>query len=256
MAMELLVLTAALATVPPIHLTTTGIPGEMVVSWSSPGAPIHDNETLSCVRYGYNASSLTKTATATPSVMTTDTEDLATYDYCGIIFETHTLHMVRLADLRPADNVYYTVDSNGCSTGQTTDRERARETAAATTTPQLSRTHRFRTPPLDPASSVRFLATADVGDPVSHPWTALPEMARECTTSDPSFSILNVTLGLHIGDIAYNLGTYVCTSCGTVHSLVCCTMHSHLRRYCSHSLLSSLSLSLSLSLFRHQPQWR
>ena len=40
--------------------------------------------------------------------------------------------------------------------------------------------HSFRTPTLELASSLRFLATADVGDPISHSWTALPYMAEQC----------------------------------------------------------------------------
>ena len=64
----------------------------------------------------------------------------------------------------------------------------------------------FRTPPAEPAAALRFLATADVGDPVSHSWTALPQMAEQCgQLSAGAAPGPPVELGLHIGDIAYNL---------------------------------------------------
>ena len=62
--------------------------------------------------------------------------------------------------------------------------------------------HSFRTPTLELASSLRFLATADVGDPISHSWTALPYMAEQCrATSTPGADLgPPFELGLHIGE--------------------------------------------------------
>ena len=201
-------------TVPPpaAHLTLTGDPTEMVVSWGqllpgttpaprNSGPPGWDpwglgnrsDAVRGRVRYGTEAGALSHTATNSSLLMLSDTESMATYDYCGTVWVTHRLFSVLLTGLPADSQIFYTVDT--ISTDET------RSAAGAVQS--------FRTPPLEPAATLRFLATADIGDPVSHSWTALPQMAEQCRTAaaaghgaglGPPFA-----LGLHIGDIAYNL---------------------------------------------------
>ena len=134
------------------------------------------------VRFGTAKDKLTRSAMNHSVVMLSDTEDMATYNYCGGGMVTHTLYTVLLQGLPADSKIFYQVDT-------------LMEGVAGPASPMLS----FRTPPLEPAATLRFLATADVGDPVSHSWTALPQMARQCQEADdgPLFE-----LGLHIGDIA------------------------------------------------------
>ena len=71
-----------------VHLTTTGVPTEMVVSWSEQGPP---PALWSRVLFGRSPDALGSSASAAPAVMTTNTEDMATYSYCGGTFEVHHL---------------------------------------------------------------------------------------------------------------------------------------------------------------------
>ena len=166
-----------------VFLTTTGNPTEMVVSWSELGNASSGD---SRVRWGTSADALNRTVLSQPAVMQTWTEDLSTYDYCGDVFEVHTLHMVVLRGM-PADaQIFYEADQVNSSLPP----------ARAS----------FRTPPLVPAPTLRFFATADVGDPVSHPWTAFPQMiARQAAAASASGAEEAFGLGIHAGDIAYNL---------------------------------------------------
>ena len=168
------------------HLTMTADPTEMVVSWAEPG----ESATLSRVRYGLSPDALVNVSTNASSVMVTLTEDMSTYDYCGKVTATHTLHMVRLHGLPPDTNIFYAAD-----TVPVCDATRATDAVKNVST--------FRTRPLKSAASLRFLATADMGDQASHPWTAIPEMVRLCAAEGSSAQ--PIELGLHIGDIAYNL---------------------------------------------------
>ena len=80
-----------------VHITPTGLPGQMVLSWgglvvrgaardprtnatavASPSAP-----SLSRVRYGMAADALNMTATNVSRFMTTSTENISSYSYCG-----------------------------------------------------------------------------------------------------------------------------------------------------------------------------
>lgn len=159
-----------------VHLTLTGDPTEMAVSWVVEG-----NLSGSVARVVWSAAGgTTHTATNASTIMVTDTEDMSTYSYCGGGLVTHTLFMVLLRELPVGSKISYTASIQLPS--------RINQVGSAA----------FQTPPAKLASTLRFLATADVGDPVSHSWTALPQMARQC--SEETFG-----LGLHIGDIAYNL---------------------------------------------------
>jgi hypothetical protein len=165
------------------HLTLTAAPTEMIISWAEVG----DTSTLSRVRYGLSPEALTNVSTNASYVMVTLTEDLSTYDYCGKVYATHTMHMVLLKDLPPDTEIYYAADTVASD-------------GAAVAAVNVSM---FRTAPTKPAASLRFFATADMGDQASHPWTAIPEMVRMCATEGTSAR--PVELGVHIGDIAYNL---------------------------------------------------
>jgi hypothetical protein len=175
----------------------TGDPTEMAVSWVLPGNLSGSTGRVAFWVGADQAASeggvaAVRTATNASTVMVTDTEDMSTYSYCGGGLVTHTLFMVLLRELPTGSVIHY----NASVVADGPSGEESPMGAAA-----------FRTPPAAPASSLRFLATADVGDPVSHSWTALPQMSRQCTElregdgeDGPPFE-----LGLHIGDIAYNL---------------------------------------------------
>jgi hypothetical protein len=121
---------------------------------------------------------------------------------------------VLLTDLPPDTVIYYTVDTlpNGVALGTAEPpqfevrHQRNADLTGTGSSQTVVDMHHFRTSPATPASTVRFVAMADVGDPVSHSWTAIPEMSSFCNATahgiepGPPF-----TLGLHIGDIAYNL---------------------------------------------------
>ena len=82
-----------------VHITPTGLPGQMVLSWGGlvvRGAAVRDpprtNATavaspsapsLSRVRYGMAADALNMTATNVSRFMTTSTENISSYSYCG-----------------------------------------------------------------------------------------------------------------------------------------------------------------------------
>ena len=81
-----------------VHITPTGLPGQMVLSWGGlvvRGAAVRDprmNATAvaspsapsrSRVRYGMAADALNMTATNVSRFMTTSTENMSSYSYCG-----------------------------------------------------------------------------------------------------------------------------------------------------------------------------
>eukprot|EP00658_Telonema_sp_P-2_P012952 TRINITY_DN14926_c0_g1_i2.p1 TRINITY_DN14926_c0_g1~~TRINITY_DN14926_c0_g1_i2.p1 ORF type:complete len:428 (-),score=55.29 TRINITY_DN14926_c0_g1_i2:437-1720(-) len=124
--------------------------------------------------------------------MITPTEDLSTYSYCGPVREVHLLHLVLLRQLVPGTVIFYCVDSYP-------------PTAPAPTAGcRPADQHRFKVPGVD-GSELRFFATADLGDPVSHDWTAIPEMQRTCGLAPGTGVQMDVGLGLTIGDLGYNL---------------------------------------------------
>ena len=144
-----------------VHLTLTGVPTEMAVSWGVPG---NITGARARVRYGSSADALFHTAlNGSTTTMVSDTEDLATYSYCGDKWVTHTLFMVLLSSLPPNSTIFYAVDILNAQG----------KVIVGGLRPVVSS---FRTQPLEPKDTLRFLATADVGDPVSHPWTALPQV--------------------------------------------------------------------------------
>ena len=120
--------------------------------------------------------------------------------------------MVRLTNLPLDSAIYYTVDMVPASTSVllpfagSGSGSGSGSAAAAAAAAAVGVMHQFRTPPAVPAPSLRFVAMADVGDPISHSWTAIPEMNRFCNATahglEPGQPF---ELGLHIGDIAYNL---------------------------------------------------
>ena len=61
----------------------------------------------------------------------------------------------------------------------------------------------FHTRPLKPKPTLRFIASADVGDPVSKNYTAIPQMALACAAARGTEDAFD--LAVHVGDIAYNL---------------------------------------------------
>jgi hypothetical protein len=185
-------LVSAIAATKQVHLTTTGIPTEMAVSWTEDGDVASGR--LSRVTWGLTPGMLNATTVNAPTTMTTDTENLATYDYCGGTFVTRTLHMVLLKNLPPDTDIYYRADVVN-STNAKVDFFGVSGSVPV----------RFHTPTLEPAPAVRFLATADMGDPVSHSWTAIPQMIKQCAYVEGESSELNFSLGIHAGDIAYNL---------------------------------------------------
>jgi len=175
-------------------LTLTGTDSEMAVSWGHllstiphPADPAPDTPALtSRVRYGWSQSQLNHTATSQSSVMITPTEDMATYSYCGPVREVHQLHSVVLKGLPVGGStIYYCVDSYPRNSTPPT---------AACDLPL-----HFKT--AGPKPELRFFATADMGDPVSHDWTAIPQMQKTC--SEPTD--IEVSLGVTIGDLGYNL---------------------------------------------------
>eukprot|EP01050_Picozoa_sp_SAG11_P018396 SAG11_NODE_2771_length_2990_cov_2.518506_3_plen_239_part_00 len=175
-----------------VHLTYTGVPSEMAMSWVMPG---NLSGAIARVSWRAQPSAPPTTVQNVSALMITDTEDMSTYNYCGGGLVMHTLFMVLLRDL-PVDTVVnYTADYFVPSVGW-----------GAAVSKQVGAAA-FRTPPAQPASTLRFLATADVGDPVSHSWTALPQMARQCSelAHAEQHGQGAFELGLHIGDIAYNL---------------------------------------------------
>lgn len=181
-----------------IHLTTTGVPTEMAVSWSEQGKFPHGTHSL--VRYGLSMNQLSNTAIEkAATIMVSMTENMTGYDYCSHHFETHTLHVVHLTDLPPDTDVFYSVDVFNNATTKAEERGLSGPLALA---PYPSPVASFHTPPLEPASTLRFLATADMGDPVAHPWTAIPQMIEECGLSANSSDHFPIELGLHVGDIA------------------------------------------------------
>eukprot|EP00939_MAST-03C_sp_MAST-3C-sp1_P004519 g4519.t1 len=95
--------------------------------------------------------------------------------------------MVQLKNLPVPQTIWYCAD--------TTTAENASTSCEG---PPLS----FRTISSNSTTELRFYATADVGDPVSHPWTAFPQMAKSC---DAEKAFPPVDLAVHVGDIAYNL---------------------------------------------------
>jgi hypothetical protein len=131
--------------------------------------------------------------------MLSDTESMATYNYCGAVWVTHQLFSVLLTGLPADTQIFYAVDTDD------DDADGDDEEAAAAVSEAAAAVRSFRTPPLEPAPTLRFLATADVGDPVSHSCTALPYMAEQCRAIAASEGSLGPAfeLGLHIG-----------TSCG------------------------------------------
>ena len=84
-----------------VHITPTGLPGQMVLSWGGlvvRGAAVRDppvNATsapsLSRVRYGMAADALNMTATNVSRFMTTSTENISSYSYCGGATEVRLL---------------------------------------------------------------------------------------------------------------------------------------------------------------------
>ena len=126
-----------------VHLTLTGDPTEMAVSWVVEG-----NLSGSVARVVWSAAGgTTHTATNASTIMVTDTEDMSTYSYCGGGLVTHTLFMVLLRELPVGSKISYTASIQLPS--------RINQVGSAA----------FQTPPAKLASTLRFLATADVGGP-------------------------------------------------------------------------------------------
>jgi hypothetical protein len=199
-------LTAATAKRIEVQLTTTGDWSEMVVSWQEDFDVSAGR--LSHVAFGLAAHALNWTATAIPTTMTTDTENMSSWSYCGGGFVTRTLHMVVLKNLPPDSLIYYSAAVVN-STARRSSSHVAPLQSLIPSCPVRSDVAVFRTPPSAPAATLRFLATADMGDPISHPWTAIPQMIQECAAARNSSSGAaqeqEIGLGLHVGDIAYNL---------------------------------------------------
>lgn len=147
-----------------VHLTKTGDPKSMSVSWTtlqdSPDniPPVR----TSTVRYGLTKDSLTDKVTSPTASMRTLTEDLSTYDYCGNVWETREMNSVTLTDLPSDNDVYYTVEPVG-----------------APGSDDVSPVYMFHTMPEVPPSEIHFLATADMGDQDTHDWASINEMVRE-----------------------------------------------------------------------------
>ena len=171
------------ATVKPIltHINDNS----MAISWGY----LTPSDTLpsslrSRVRYGFAANNLTETVTSTPTMMTSPTENMTGYDYCGHDYEHHILHHVQLKNLPTPETIYYCADEIASSS-------------------KLETCGSFKTSTPSSSAELRFYATADVGDPVSHSWTAIPQMSKQCQVDD--LYPIDVSLGFHVGDIAYNL---------------------------------------------------
>merc|ERR1711871_515525 len=221
-------LSAHVATSIPIHVIDTAVAGSsspqeihltfghdhtsMSVSWADVGKP-PSNQTghlSSHVTFGTDPSAMDRTASATPSVLVSAGEGppYTPSGFCTGPDQVHTFHSVTLTNLEPDTEYYYYafVLVDGVATN---DRHR-------------SATFRFRSaaaPKSPAAASLHFFAVADMGDPVSHNWVAIPEMARlsanrSCPESEAGYKAntlldsiwdLPVSLGLHVGDIAYDL---------------------------------------------------
>ena len=171
---------AAAETVNP-HLTLSGDPTVMSVSWSMLVSTQPANSTPptpppaeSRIRWGVRPDELSHVVTNTTTSMTTLTENLATYDYCGYITETRALHRVRLSGLPTDTPIYYEASISGSTAGAVKGH--------------------FQTAPAVPATSLRFLATADMGDSVSKDYTAIPEMVKQCS-EPPAEGEAKVELG-------------------------------------------------------------
>ena len=165
------------------RLTLTGSPTEMVISWGrllNSTAWIEEPPMISRVRWGLSKAALSNEASSNATLMHSRTEDLSHYDYCGGR-ETHRLHLVRIAGLPADSDVYYSV-------------EECASTCAA------SSVRHFRTARApSPDETLHFLAMGDVGDPVTKSYTSFPEMTALCAAHD------DIALGIHVGDISYNL---------------------------------------------------
>ena len=158
---------------------------EMAVSWGylNPNASLPPSF-RSRVRYGFTGfDNLTETAVSVPTMMSSPTENMTGYNYCSTNLEHHILHSVRLPHLPVPSHIYYCADE--MNDGSVTCSS-------------------FHTAAPSAAGELRFYATADVGDPVSHNWTAIPQMSKQCQ-EDGVHTNVDVSLGVHIGDIAYNL---------------------------------------------------
>merc|ERR1711871_123222 len=183
------------------HLTLTGDPTSMIVSWAvlestQPAAstPAKPPATFSRLAWGLEPDKLVNVVTNSTTVMTSLTEDMSTWSYCGTVTETRSLHRVRLEGLPVDSEIFYqasVVLPSGVEHLST----------AGAAAPISTAKGFFRTAPAVPATTLRFLATADMGDPVSKDYTAIPQMNRQCNTADE----VPVGLGVMIGDISYNL---------------------------------------------------
>lgn len=192
----LLLATAAEEAINP-HLTLSVGPTAMSVSWSMLESTQPANSTApeppattSRVAWGLSPEALDHVVTNSTTYMTTLTEDLSTYNYCGFVTETRSLHRVRLEGLPAGTIIHYEASFT-----------RARSSAPPLPPPVKGQ---FRTAPLAPAASLRFLVTADMGDSVSKDYTAIPQMVKQCS-EPPGADEGAIGLGVMVGDISYNL---------------------------------------------------
>lgn len=160
---------------------------EMAVSWNellNSSAWIEAPPTTVSVTWGTDKTKLDTKAAGASSLLHSRTENMEKFDYCGGK-ETHRLAVVRLPGLPAGATVYYAaVECDAASKCVT------------------SPVHNFTMEKADGDDALRFVAFGDVGDPVSHSWTAIPAMNAFCA---PGAAGEDVSLGLHVGDIAYNL---------------------------------------------------
>lgn len=195
-----------------IHLTLGHDHRHMAVSWADVGMPSPNVTLTSHVTFGTDPSALDRTANSTPTVLVSAGEGppYTPSTFCTGPDQVHTFHSVTLTDLEPDTEYYYYafVLLHGTHVRS-----------------QRSATYRFRSAPApqsSAASALHFFAVADMGDPVSHNWVAIPEMARlsanrTCSSSaqgaaaestgPPLEAVWDapVSLGVHVGDIAYDL---------------------------------------------------
>ena len=119
-------------------------------------------------------------------------ENMSSYSYCGEE-EHHVLHMVRLKKLPVGSTVYYMAEEFNVTSGSAL---------------QSSPIHQFEVFGPSESTKLRFFAIADMGNPKDHPWMSIPQMRNTCkkpeNPHDP-LDNLDVSLGVHVGDISYNL---------------------------------------------------
>ena len=169
----------------------------MAISWNHLVPTPHFNPSLQArVQWGTSPTTMTHTVTAPPTMMTSLTENMSTYDYCGTVYVHHLLHSVVLTSLPVPQTIYYCADSFNASTNISTN--------ASPPSCSPDNIHSFTTSTPSSSSELRFYATADMGDPVTKSFTAIPMMSQQCQVNGSTHRI-PVTLGVHVGDIAVSV---------------------------------------------------